>query len=270
VTAPETLHRTSFDELNRRRYAGRALPRVYASSEGLQEPERVILATIADEVRDQPIIDIGVGAGRTTEHLRRLSNDYLGVDYSAAMVAACRRRHPDAEFLQLDARDLDRFADESFGLVMFAFNGIDCIDHDDRIAVLGSFHRILRPGGWLVLSSHNRDAPVVGYRLPPFYPSRHPVRLATRAVAWAVGAVRAVVNRRRLRRLEYETDGYAIRNDDAHEHSLLTYYVRAPDQITQLRQAGFTADIAVHALDGHRLAPGETSHDPWLYYAVRR
>jgi SAM-dependent methyltransferase len=258
------------DAVNQTRYASAALPREYARSEGLQAPERVLLALIEEDVRETPMLDLGVGAGRTTRYLRSLSDDYLGVDYSPTMVAACQRRYPDARFAVLDARCLREFEAEQFGLVMFSFNGLDCIDHRDRMDVLVQVRRILRPGGWFVFSSHNRDAPVERFHLPPLYGSRNPARLAVRAGAWTLAAARAARNRRRHRHDEYETESYAIRNDQAHEYSLLTYYVRVVDQFAQLREAGFVAPPSAYALDGRRLEEGETCRDAWVYYAVRR
>jgi SAM-dependent methyltransferase len=257
------------DAVNRSRYTTGGLPREYARSSGLQRPEQVVLDEIADDVRDAPILDIGVGGGRTTPFLRALSHDYLGVDYSPAMVAICRERHPDARFDVLDARSLHHLPSKHFALVMFSFNGIDCIDHDERVGVLREIRRIVRPRGWFVFSSHNRDAPSTGFRPPPLYPSRHPAKMAARAGVWAASVARAFSNRRRLRPYELETAEYAIRNDQAHEHSLLTYYVRVGDQFEQLRAAGFTASPRAYALDGRRLDPGETARDAWIYYAVR-
>jgi SAM-dependent methyltransferase len=279
VKAARVLRRSSggdpgpasdIDAVNRRRYVSSSLRREYARSEGLQAPERVVLEAIADEVRTRPILDLGVGAGRTTPHLMRLSPDYLGVDYSPTMVAACRARYPDARFAVLDARALHQMPPDRFALVMFSFNGLDCIDHGDRLGVLRQIERIVQPGGWFVFSSHNRDAPVFGYRPPPFYPSRNPARLAARGGAWSVSAVVAARNRRRLRNRELETQWYAVRNDDAHEYSLLTYYIRVEDQFAQLREAGFTTPPAAYALDGRRLRPGELCRDAWVYYAVQK
>ena len=43
-------------------------------------------------VRGQPILDLGVGGGRTVPLLRAVSSDYVAVDYTPAMGEACRRR----------------------------------------------------------------------------------------------------------------------------------------------------------------------------------
>src|SRR5271165_2125911 len=54
--------------------------------------ERTVLMSLADEVRGEPILDLGVGGGRTTDFFRLLTTTdrYVGVDWSSAMVAACR------------------------------------------------------------------------------------------------------------------------------------------------------------------------------------
>src|SRR3954465_7082675 len=88
----------------------------YSKATELQRPEAVILNSIEMEVRDQPVLDLGVGSGRTTPHLRRISSKYTGLDYSPEMIATCRRSYPGVDFLVGDARDLSAFEAGSFGL----------------------------------------------------------------------------------------------------------------------------------------------------------
>jgi len=73
------------------------------------------------------------------------------------MVDAAKDRYPDREFRQVDARDLSAFADESFDFVLFSYNGLDCVGHADRLQVLAEVHRVVRPGGVFMFSSHNMD-----------------------------------------------------------------------------------------------------------------
>ncbi len=64
------------------------------------------------------MLDIGVGGGRTTRHFAPLARTYLGVDYSAAMIARCKREFPSFRFAVADARRLAFAADESYDLVL--------------------------------------------------------------------------------------------------------------------------------------------------------
>lgn len=73
--------------------------------------ERVALKYVAVEARSRPILDIGVGAGRTTGLLRAISRDYIGIDDTPEMVDICRARHPEAQISLMDARNLGRFDD---------------------------------------------------------------------------------------------------------------------------------------------------------------
>lgn len=102
------------------------------------------------------VLDMGVGGGRTTESFAKAAA-YIGADYSQAMVDAAKQRYPTHEFRQVDARDLSAFADESFDFVLFSYNGLDCVGHADRLQVLAEVHRVVRPGGVFMFSSHNMD-----------------------------------------------------------------------------------------------------------------
>ncbi len=102
------------------------------------------------------ILDLGVGGGRTTPYLASLATRYVGVDNAEAMVRACRTKFPGLEFVLADAADLSAFADSSFDAVVCAFNGIDFVlPHQRRARCFAHVHRILKPGGVFVFSSHN-------------------------------------------------------------------------------------------------------------------
>jgi len=40
------------------------------------------------------VLDLGVGGGRTTPYLANRASRYVGIDYSAAMIKACRTKFP--------------------------------------------------------------------------------------------------------------------------------------------------------------------------------
>jgi SAM-dependent methyltransferase len=102
------------------------------------------------------VLDLGVGAGRTTPFLAARAGEYVGIDYSEAMIAACRERYPGLDFQVRDARNLSCFADGYFDSVVFSFNGLGHLYPDDsRIACVREVNRVLRQGGSFVFSLHN-------------------------------------------------------------------------------------------------------------------
>jgi SAM-dependent methyltransferase len=102
------------------------------------------------------ILDLGVGGGRTTPYLSSLASRYVGADYAAEMIAACQRKFPNLEFETVDAADLSRFSAASFDAVVMAFNTMDNIIPDEsRYRALRELHRVLKPNGVLLFSSHN-------------------------------------------------------------------------------------------------------------------
>ncbi|MFV0309495.1 MAG: class I SAM-dependent methyltransferase [Desertimonas sp.] len=101
------------------------------------------------------VLDIGVGAGRTTPVLAADAASYVGLDISATMVDACRARFPGHRFEVGDASDLARFDDASFDAVVFSFNGIDHLHPRTRRAMcLAEMRRVVAPDGVVIFSSH--------------------------------------------------------------------------------------------------------------------
>jgi SAM-dependent methyltransferase len=102
------------------------------------------------------ILDLGVGGGRTTLYLSSFASRYVGGDYAAEMVATCRKKFPNLEFQTVDAADLSKFPSASFDAVVMAYNGIDNLMPDEsRCRAWREMHRVLKPAGVLIFSSHN-------------------------------------------------------------------------------------------------------------------
>jgi SAM-dependent methyltransferase len=121
------------------------------------------------------ILDLGVGGGRTTPYLSSLASRYVGADYSAEMISACRRKFPSLQFETLDAADLSVFPAFTFDAVVMAFNGIDnLIPDESRQKAWREMRRVLKPEGILIFSSHNMRSIFVR-------PSWNPQRLETLA-----------------------------------------------------------------------------------------
>lgn len=253
---------------NKRHYDVPGRAEIYARRTTLYRAEEVIFAHLADKMRGRPVLDIGVGQGRTTPYLRAISDLYVGIDYSANMLDACRAKYPDANLVLCDGRRLS-FGDETFAAVYFCWTAIDDLDHEDRLRILGEVRRVLRPGGVFFFCSHNRDG-----RLPSaftfggFVGARSPLELLTKNTARVGSYLFNVYNHLRNRRHERHLPHYSIVND-GDRFRLMTYYIDQESQIAQLEGAGFR-DVEVVGLDGSFVARGERRRDNWLFYIARK
>ena len=197
---------------NREVFSRKAAVSVYEHGT-LQNAESVIFLRFQEYLLDQRVLDIGFGGGRTSAILLQCTPHYVGVDYSPQMVEIGRSRFPEADLREGDARDLGVFPEGSFDFVLFSFNGIDYIGHDDRLRVFQEIRRVLKPGRLFVFSSHNRN-----YE----YAVTAPRLTFARNPATQIRLIRQYWNCRRNRsrnkvRQRFEEE-YAIINDLAHEY----------------------------------------------------
>ena len=120
--------------------------------------ERAVLALFADMVRVQgggTVADVGCGTGRITAHLRQLGVDAFGIDLSPGMIEVARRDHPGLRFDLGSMTNLALAGASVTGLV--AWYSLIHVPDDEISSVFAHFHRVLRPGGPLLLSFHVGD-----------------------------------------------------------------------------------------------------------------
>ncbi|MGF1536366.1 MAG: class I SAM-dependent methyltransferase [Elainellaceae cyanobacterium] len=251
------------DEANQKTYSAAGVVQHYAQLSRLQPAEQAILERFRERLPEMALLDVGVGGGRTTQHFAPLAGEYVGIDSSPEMVAACRRRCPEVERLTVgDARNLSRFADGSFDFVLFSFNGIDYVSHGDRLQILREIHRVGKPGGYLFFSSHSLPgiAPAFSFKT---HLSLNPLKTYVNLVMF--GLLRLCnpgVTPQHL-----ATADYLILRDESHNFRLKTYYGRPSAQLKQLA-FGFEQ---VEVYSWKRKRASEAS-DPslldslWLYY----
>lgn len=225
-----------------------------------------ILARLKKELMEASVLDIGIGAGRTTNFLRTVCSGYIGIDYSVEMVELAKKKFPDVKIHHMDARSLDHFADKSFDMVWFSYNGMDYVSHDDRLQILAEVRRVLKHRGIFVFSSHNRDVAAypawhrVNIRL-----SVNPIRFSKNIAKYFLG----IFYTAKLTAHEIETTEYAIRNDQAQGYQLLTYYISLRQQLAQLQKAGFATEVCL-GVHGEVLEKDTTYLDGYSIYYVAR
>jgi SAM-dependent methyltransferase len=118
---------------------------------------RGALALFAEVLRDVggPVLDAGCGTGLLTGSLRDLGIDVFGIDLSPGMLTIAQRHHPNLRFEVGSMTDLD-VPDSSVGGVL-AFYSVIHIPDDEIPTVFTHFHRVLRPGGVVMIGFHVGD-----------------------------------------------------------------------------------------------------------------
>jgi SAM-dependent methyltransferase len=126
---------------------------------------------IADELADLPletwlldrvlahaagraVVEVGCGPGHVTAYLADGGADATGVDLSAEMVAAARRRFPGMTFEVGDLRRLSRPPASSGWAAVLAWYSLIHLAASELPGAVAALARPLDPGGWLVLALH--------------------------------------------------------------------------------------------------------------------
>jgi len=238
--------------------------------------ERNSIHAVAPEVRDQRILDVGAGAGRTAWLLPLLSDHYVAIDYTPEMIERFHRQHPNNEVLEADARDLSMFEDASFGLVVFSFNGLDAVSHDDRAATLREFRRILKPNGVLVFSTFNKEGPA--FEEKPWQVGRidrHPSAYrAARFLGKLPGNtpryLRSYQNWLKLQHLGEDHDTWGLSIFGGHDFGVLVHFITPQEQLRELDGLGFQV-TSLLGTDGGTIDPAAHNADTvWFYVTAHK
>jgi len=134
---------------------------------------------------------------------------------------------------------MEVFADGSFDFILFSFNGIDYVGHEDRLKALREIKRVASKDAYLCLSTHNLNS-VDGL---------------------------ATIDEHAAKELKQKK--HVIIDDGALQSRLLTYYIKPTKQIKQLTKLG-CKNIRIFSLaDGSEIADRnslDSLGDNWLYY----
>ncbi|MEV0183957.1 class I SAM-dependent methyltransferase [Streptomyces sp. NPDC050625] len=120
--------------------------------------DRAVLGAYAELVgTGGTVADLGCGPGRTTARLAALGVPVFGLDLSESMLAIARRENPALRFVQGSMLDLD-LPDGGLAGVMSWYSSIHT-PVELLPALFTEFHRVLAPGGHLLLGFQAGDAP---------------------------------------------------------------------------------------------------------------
>jgi ubiquinone/menaquinone biosynthesis C-methylase UbiE len=115
--------------------------------------DRQCLDRFASEVRGGGLVyDLGCGPGQTTAFLHGHGIQVHGLDLSENLLCEARQRHPGVTFEQGDLLAL-LLADASLAGVT-AFYAIVHLSSAELRRALAEMHRVMRPGGRLLLAFH--------------------------------------------------------------------------------------------------------------------
>lgn len=259
--------RIDIETLNKHYYAGEATAKWWAMKKFVLPEEQSLLRDYGDEIMGKSILDVGIGGGRTTRFLLSMGGSYAGIDYSSKMVEEAKILFPGTRFELCDARDLSVFDDAQFDFVLFSFNGLDSLPHEGRMLVLGEFHRVLKAGGLLAFTSHNRQRPVVKpWTLDQIELSKHPFRMLKNFYQYG----RSILNWAQARQCLQENADYAVRLDSGTLFLAPLYYISKPDQVRQLEQSGFQVETIYDGAGKRTTAEVVDSVSSWLMYVCRQ
>lgn len=248
-------------ELNQEAYNNQDVIAEYAKFDFLFKAESHILIKLKTYLRKSAVLDIGMGAGRTTKHLASLCDIYKGIDYSENFVEHCKMKFQglkNASFSFADARSMQQFDDNSFDFILFSFNGIDCIDMEGRKLVMEECKRLLKDGGMFCFSFHNF------YTIPKLYSlyvSKNPLK-------WNASWRRyKTVNKLNPDQESFSRKDYIILRDGENNFKSDVMYIKPEFQLDMLRNDGFEPVCFYDAEKGIKipiLQLGE-SKAQWIY-----
>jgi SAM-dependent methyltransferase len=266
-------HIIDFDAINRATWSSKASVRHYASESSWTDPgEQAAVEWVRAHCTNEPILDIGIGAGRTIPLMTSISSDYLGVDYTAVLLQRALERFPQADLRLMDARDMSSLPSNHFSLVMFSYNGIDSVEYEDRVRILGEMERVVRPGGYLLFSSHNRHGPGYGetvWKLMPRF-TLNPVRLGWRTLRSLRVLPIGIYNYWRHSRDNRDYGDYAMAVGAAHNFGIVIVYMTLAEQRRQLERLGLHLEAVFGSSDAQSISPDGDSDAWWLHFIAHK
>jgi SAM-dependent methyltransferase len=178
--------------------------------------DRALFTAFAEWVRaagNGPVADVGCGSGRITKILKDLGLEAFGVDLSPRMIELARCAYPDLRF-EVGSMSALGMPDASLGGVL-AYYSVIHLPWEHRPHVFTEFHRVLVPGGQLLLvfqvgDDRGRRDQVDSLPIPPLDWYRQQPDQVADLLAEAGFEVRVKVVRERELAAEKTPQGYLL------------------------------------------------------------
>lgn len=250
---------------NQLAYSENTLLKKYSDSVKLQISEKVIFETYENKISTGNVLDIGIGAGRTTIHLSKIAKNYTGIDFSQLFVDYCKKLFAEKSNVNIefgDARNLNSFTNQSFDFILFSFNGIDCVDFEGRAMILAEFKRLLKSDGILCFSFHNK------YNIDKLYSFQTPKNPFKYWDEWKRKNRVALENGKKE---QFITQDWFILKDGADNFKVDCLYIDALYQKKCLQNIGFNHFTFFDSISGKVLNECELQQTdtPWIYVCAQ-
>jgi ubiquinone/menaquinone biosynthesis C-methylase UbiE len=248
---------------NRQIYESQKVVRNYKGLNILFPAEKKVYEVIKNKQNNKAMLDLGIGAGRTTSFFRPLFSHYTGIDFSENMINACRKRFTalaNTEFINADVTSMPELSVEKFDFILFSLNGIDYLQNlEERKSLLSKLYELLDNNGLFVFSSHNTKA------LPKLYsfqlPKRNPFKLIPEYFRY-----------RNLKKvngslIQFLNKEFCQLYDGGEYFNALTSYILPSFQVRLLEDSGFKNIQAIDIKGSNiPLDKIDSCHDDWIHY----
>lgn len=122
-----------------------------------------LIKNYIEDLKDKSILDVGCGSGFYTNEFYKLGGIVTGIDYSQFAIKFAKDRFHDIAFQVQSGYKLETFKDESFDIVTL----FDVIEHmSDQSRTLDEVYRVLKPGGFFVISTDLDESLWKKWRFP--------------------------------------------------------------------------------------------------------
>ena len=247
----------SIEKNNLNKFSSKSSVQFYKDYVDLQDCEKYIFDK---HIKSSfSILDIGIGAGRTTLHLNNHVKDYIGIDYSEEMIDAAKEKFPYLNLLVMNAEKLN-FPTNNFDLLLFSFNGIDYFgSSSERDNFFQEASRVLKPSSKLIFSSHNINC----YVLAPSLSNVNIIKKTWRILRTFITTIKHLLMLLRYN-LIFKDHGYIW---DKTHGGLKTFISSVSYFERELDKHGFDLSEVIPS----HISSGLKFLSPWIYYvAIKR